>query len=70
MTPDLSVFRYSESKLLGYLRKKAARLAEPRVSELSKTLVRTLAKDGLMDDGKEELLQRTLYSFFRSKPLD
>ncbi|KZV69958.1 hypothetical protein PENSPDRAFT_608011 [Peniophora sp. CONT] len=57
VTPELAVFRYSESKLLEYLRKKTARLAEPRVSEISKTIVRSLAKDGLMDDGKEELLQ-------------
>ena len=67
MTPELAVYRYSESKLLEYLRKKTARLAEPRVSELSKTVVRSLAKDGLMDDGKEELLQRMLYVSLRGQ---
>lgn len=55
------MYRYSETKLLEYMRKKATRLAEPRVNELSKTVVRSLAKDGLMEDGKEELLQRALF---------
>ncbi|KAL5528499.1 hypothetical protein ACEPAF_7635 [Sanghuangporus sanghuang] len=53
---DLVVFRYSHSKLLEYLIKKANRLGKgPTVPE-SRTLERELAKDGLMDDGKEELL--------------
>ncbi|KAI0675309.1 ribonuclease H2, subunit B [Trametes maxima] len=56
ITPDISVFRYSPEKVLQYLRAKVARLSAPHVSELSRTLNRNLAKDGLLEDGKEELL--------------
>ncbi|KAL5485367.1 hypothetical protein ACEPAI_8009 [Sanghuangporus weigelae] len=53
---DLVVFRYSHSKLLEYLIKKANRLGKAPTVPESRTLERELAKDGLMDDGKEELL--------------
>jgi len=45
-------------KLVEYLRVKVARLATPEVFEVSRTLIRGLAKDGLMEDGKEDLLPR------------
>ncbi|EJD02758.1 uncharacterized protein FOMMEDRAFT_156092 [Fomitiporia mediterranea MF3/22] len=54
---DLVVFRYSHSKLLGYLEKKATRLAEGNLLGKLRTLERELAKDGLMEDGKEDLLR-------------
>lgn len=58
---DFVVFRYSHSRMLDYLVKKANRLADGNFIKNSRTLERELAKDGLMDDGKEELL-RCLYS--------
>lgn len=42
---------------MDYLRAKVARLATPQVFEGSRTLIRGLAKDGLMEDGKENLLE-------------
>lgn len=51
------MFRYSTEKALKYLKTKVARLAKPKVTERSRTIVRNLAKDGLMDDGKEDLLE-------------
>ncbi|KAL5507343.1 hypothetical protein ACEPAH_6799 [Sanghuangporus vaninii] len=53
---DLVVFRYSHSKFLEYLIKKANRLGKGSTVPESRTLERELAKDDLMDDGKEELL--------------
>ena len=54
---DIVVFRYSQPKLLEYLVKKATRLGNGDSVKRSRTLERELAKDGLMDDGKEALLQ-------------
>ncbi|KAH8119008.1 ribonuclease H2, subunit B [Phellopilus nigrolimitatus] len=54
---DLVVYRYSQPKFLDYLLKKATRLGQSDIIDKSRTLERELAKDGLMDDGKEELLQ-------------
>ncbi|TFK54172.1 hypothetical protein OE88DRAFT_1675650 [Heliocybe sulcata] len=56
ITPEIVVYRYSQAQLLEYLRKKVARLSQPQVFESSRTLIRGLAKDGLMEDGKEHLL--------------
>ncbi|EPQ57284.1 hypothetical protein GLOTRDRAFT_115274 [Gloeophyllum trabeum ATCC 11539] len=56
ITPEIVVYRYSQAHLVEYLRKKVARLSRPEVFESSRTLIRGLAKDGLMDDGKEHLL--------------
>lgn len=41
-----------------YLQAKASRLSKHAVAEKSRTIIRGLAKDGLMDDGKEDLLER------------
>jgi ribonuclease H2 subunit B len=41
-----------------YLQAKVCRLSKHAVAEKSRTMVRNLAKDGLMDDGKEDLLER------------
>ncbi|KAF7321755.1 hypothetical protein MKEN_00697200 [Mycena kentingensis (nom. inval.)] len=57
ITDDLVVFRYSRERVVDYLRAKVDRLSTPATTELSRTLVRNLAKDGLLEDGKEELLQ-------------
>lgn len=57
ITEEISIYRYSPSKVVDYLRKKVERLSTAETFELSRTLVRNLAKDGFMDDGKEGLLQ-------------
>ena len=56
ITPEITVFRYSQEKVLQYLRTKVARLSDQSIGEVSRTLNRSLAKDGLMEDGKESLL--------------
>jgi hypothetical protein len=58
VTPELTVYRYSEDKVMEYLQAKVSRLSKHAVAEKSRTIIRGLAKDGLMDDGKEDLLQR------------
>ncbi|KAI0297102.1 ribonuclease H2, subunit B [Russula brevipes] len=57
ITPELMVYRYSEDKVIEYLQAKVSRLSKHAVAEKSRTIVRNLAKDGLMDDGKEDLLE-------------
>ena len=57
VTEDLVVFRYSHSKTMEYLIKKANRLVQGAIIDKSRTLERELIKDGLMGDGKESLLQ-------------
>jgi len=54
----MTVYRYSEDKLLACLKSKVSHLAKSSVNELSRTIVRELAKDGLMEDGNEQLLER------------
>lgn len=51
------VYRLSIHKTVEYLRLKVDRLAVPEVLEVSRTSIRGLAKDGLMEDGKENLLK-------------
>jgi len=57
ITAEIVVYRFSPTKLVEYLRAKVARLATTETIETSRTLVRGLAKDGLMENGKEDLLQ-------------
>ncbi|KAL1669653.1 ribonuclease H2, subunit B [Schizophyllum commune] len=57
ITPEITVYRYSPPILTAYLQRKVVRLSQPSLQEGSKTVTRNLAKDGLMDDGKEELLK-------------
>ncbi|KAG6866716.1 hypothetical protein C0991_011375 [Blastosporella zonata] len=57
ISPEIVVYRLSEAKVLEYLRSKVTRLSSPNALEVSKSIIRTLAKDGLMEDGKEDLLQ-------------
>jgi len=47
--------------LVEYLRKKVTRLVSANDFRESLTVVRLLAKDGLMEDGKETLLEGELY---------
>ncbi|TFY69151.1 hypothetical protein EVJ58_g571 [Rhodofomes roseus] len=56
ITAEIIVYRYSQEKTMNYFKAKVGRLATPSVCEMSSTVVRQLAKDGLMDDGKEDLL--------------
>lgn len=37
---------------------KVARIESSKIVDQSRTVIRSLAKDGLMDDGREELLAR------------
>ena len=55
---ELTVYRYSEDKVMEYLQAKVSRLSKDVVTEKSRTIIRSLAKDGIMDDGKEDLLGR------------
>jgi len=41
-----------------YFQAKVSRLSKDVASEKSRTIIRNLAKDGIMDDGKEDLLGR------------
>ena len=61
ITPELTVYRYSEDKMIEYLQAKVSRLSRHTVAEKSRTMIRSLAKDGLMEDGKEDLLERRHY---------
>ena len=51
------VYRLSLLKVKEYLRAKVARLVASEVLGLSRTILRDLAKDGLMEDGNENLLK-------------
>ncbi|KAJ7602260.1 ribonuclease H2, subunit B [Roridomyces roridus] len=57
ITEEITVYRFSPEKTVAYLRTKVERLSTPETTELSRTLIRNLAKDGLMEDGREELLK-------------
>ena len=58
ITSDITVYRYSKERSINYLKAKVERLSQPTICEMSTTVVRHLAKNGLMDDGKEDLLNR------------
>ena len=55
---DTIVYRYSKEKAIQYLRRKVDRLCKAQEVEKARTIIRILARDGLMDDGKESLLER------------
>lgn len=55
--------------LVDYLRKKVTRLVAVNEFRESLTVIRLLAKDGLMEDGKEALLDGELYPEVRCAPL-
>jgi ribonuclease H2 subunit B len=67
ITEEITVYRYSRERALDYLRKKVVHLSTPSTLEKSKTIIRSLAKDGLMEDGNEELLNSGfIHCTFRS----
>ena len=41
-----------------YMRAKVSRLEKSGAFDASRTMIRSLAKEGLMEDGREDLLQR------------
>ncbi|KAF9652960.1 hypothetical protein BDM02DRAFT_3088479 [Thelephora ganbajun] len=57
VTPEISVYRFSMQILVGYLKKKVTRLIAANDFRESLTVVRLLARDGLMEDGEESLLE-------------
>ncbi|KZP17996.1 hypothetical protein FIBSPDRAFT_1046540 [Athelia psychrophila] len=57
ITPEIVVYRFSAPRLEEYLQLKVARLGAQDVTESSRTLLRKLAMEGLMEDGKEDLLK-------------
>ncbi|KAJ3923958.1 ribonuclease H2, subunit B [Lentinula edodes] len=61
LPPDIMVYRFSPTKYVEYLKLKVLKLLEANVIEGSRTLVRSLAKDGLMEDGNEKLLEVAQY---------
>jgi ribonuclease H2 subunit B len=69
ITSEIVVYRLSLQKIVEYLRLKVARLATPEVLEVSRTLTRGLAKDGLMEDGKESLLNSKCCLYGSVQPL-
>ena len=58
ITSELTVYRYSEDNVVGYLQAKVSRLSKHPVADKSRTIIRNLAKDGSMDDAKEDSLER------------
>lgn len=61
---DTIVYRYSKEKAIQYLKRKVDRLCQAQEVENSRTIIRILARDGLMDDGKETLLEREFHLSF------
>ena len=59
ISADIVVYRFSPSKVNEYLCRKVAHLETCAAFE-SRTIVRELAKDGLMEDGREDILHRAL----------
>ncbi|KAM6502018.1 Ribonuclease H2, subunit B [Amanita muscaria] len=57
VTPDIIVYRYNPNKVVEYLKKKVTYLTASPIIDGSKTIIRSLAKDGLMEDGNEQLLE-------------
>ncbi|KAJ3507547.1 hypothetical protein NLJ89_g6244 [Agrocybe chaxingu] len=56
ISPEIIVYRYSPTKFLKYLRAKVTYLESSVVLDKSQTVTRNLAKEGLMDDEREDLL--------------
>lgn len=54
------MYRYSPDVVVENLKEKVMRLNSQPMFEASKTLTRALAKDGLMDDGKDDILEGEL----------
>lgn len=57
ITEDIVVYRFSEAKTTDYMKQKVSRLAAHSVLDDSKTITRSFAREGLTDDGKEDILK-------------
>ncbi|KDQ27721.1 hypothetical protein PLEOSDRAFT_1065053 [Pleurotus ostreatus PC15] len=57
ISEELTVYRYSQAKTIEFLRQKVATVLSSGEFEHNKTIIRGLAKNGLMEDGNENLLQ-------------
>ncbi|KDR75215.1 hypothetical protein GALMADRAFT_535304 [Galerina marginata CBS 339.88] len=57
ISSEIVVYRFSAHKAMEYMRDKVARLQKCPAFDRSRTTIRSLAKDGLLEDGKEDLLQ-------------
>ena len=58
------MYRYAPEKVVDSLKAKVARLHGSAIFNQSNTLIRALARDGLMEDGKDKLLERQLVHSF------
>ncbi|KAK7687046.1 hypothetical protein QCA50_009546 [Cerrena zonata] len=63
ISSEISVFRYSPECVLQYLQGKVAKLSDSKLLESSQTIVRSLAREGLMEENNEALL-KCRYSFY------
>ncbi|KAF8919846.1 ribonuclease H2, subunit B [Mucidula mucida] len=53
----ITVFRYSHLKILTYLQAKVNHLSAAPMADISRSITRNFAKDGLFEDDKEDLLK-------------
>jgi hypothetical protein len=66
----LTVYRYSREKVVEYTSKKVNRLSKAGTIDASRTMTRELARDGLMEDGKEALLEcKSDYKYLVCPPI-
>ena len=56
VTAEIAVYRYSATCVQDYLKGKVTRLSGHHISEMSRTITRNFARDGLLDEGKETVL--------------
>ncbi len=68
MASDITVYRFSPTKVVDYVRKKVDHMSSFPVIEMSRSITRNLAKDGLLDDGKEKLLAGLFQVVLKSTP--
>ncbi|KAF4567569.1 hypothetical protein EYR40_006570 [Pleurotus pulmonarius] len=57
ISEELTVYRYSQVKTIEFLRQKVATVLSSEEFEQNRTIIRGLAKNGLMEDGNEKLLE-------------
>ncbi|KAL4267731.1 Ribonuclease H2 subunit B [Pleurotus pulmonarius] len=57
ISDELTVYRYSQVKTIEFLRQKVATVLSSEEFEQNRTIIRGLAKNGLMEDGNEKLLE-------------
>ena len=69
ISPELTVYRYSRQRLVEYLMKKVDRLHQMDIVARSPTLTRELAKDGLTENGKDDLLKGLASTIFLDNTL-